>query len=200
MEGKTNFSNVLKRYKEEHGLSYVEFAEDLGIAKSALENYINEIANPRLDTLEIVAKKLGMPVSELLDEKPSKSIKLHPVLEPVQNQLFQVSDFLYDLEHQLAKTKDHLFFPHIHFRDILASERKNTKVYLYIPFEETLHHPELGAYRSCGILVFKGKELLMFAADISTNTKAVISLAERCTKEQLLPIHFYDVIDDFLAD
>ena len=43
MECKTNFSNVLKRYKEEHGLSYVEFAEDLGIAKSALENYINEL-------------------------------------------------------------------------------------------------------------------------------------------------------------
>ena len=39
----------------------------------------------------------------------------------------------------------------------------------------------------------------MSVSDISTEAKKVVRLADLCSKEQLFPIHFYDVIENFLS-
>ncbi len=40
--------------------------------------------------------------------------------------------------------------------------------------------------------------LLQAIGDISTSRQRVDTLAERCTRAQLSPLHFRDVVDDFL--
>lgn len=66
MEISKNLSAVLVKFKEERGLSLTEFAEELGISRSALQEYISGEGVPRLSTIVILAQKLGMEPKELL--------------------------------------------------------------------------------------------------------------------------------------
>lgn len=50
-----------------------------------------------------------------------------------------------------------------------------------------------------GISVYCGEEKLDEALDLSTNRAEVEALAAACTKQKLSPIHFMDVIEDFLV-
>lgn len=202
MNGKARLSETLKKIKEVQRLTYVEFSEDLGIAKSALYGYIQEELSPRLDTLEIIAEKLGMSVSELLNGGTSKGrSKIHPMLQVAYEQLLHLSESLYAWEIHLEADKEFSLLPHVLPQTFCSSQQEESSetTFLYIPFEETFYHPEFGAYHSCGIAVFQGKELLMSVSDISTVEKDVICLANLCSKEQLFPIHFPDVVPDFLA-
>lgn len=65
---KQNIASTLKRMKVERERNMEEFSEELTIAKSTLQSYINEDekANPTIRTLEVVASKLGITVSELI--------------------------------------------------------------------------------------------------------------------------------------
>lgn len=70
----------------------------------------------------------------------------------------------------------------------------------YVAFVENRCTPELGEYRTYGIrLQNENGDLLDEIADISTNAVAVWTLAERCTNGQLSPLHFHDVIEDYLS-
>ena len=61
-----NISDFLKQYKEEHSKSMSALAEDFGIAKSALENYLNGSGNPCADTIDILAEKCGVSAAEMI--------------------------------------------------------------------------------------------------------------------------------------
>lgn len=61
-----NISDFIRRYKEERHLSMSELAEEWGIPKSSLEKYMNGSGNPRADTLELLAKKCDVSVSEII--------------------------------------------------------------------------------------------------------------------------------------
>lgn len=61
-----NISDFLKRYKSEHHMSIAEMSEELGIARSAVENYLNGSGNPRADTLDLLAKKFGVSAAEII--------------------------------------------------------------------------------------------------------------------------------------
>ncbi|MBD5153115.1 MAG: helix-turn-helix transcriptional regulator [Oscillibacter sp.] len=65
-----NISDFLKRYKDEHHLTLSEMADEFGLARSLLENYINGGGNPRADTLEIIAEKCGASVTEIISAQP----------------------------------------------------------------------------------------------------------------------------------
>lgn len=66
-----NLSKRIQQYKLERDLSVSELAEELGIARSVLESYLNGTGNPRADTLEMLSKKSGIPLSELVTGRPS---------------------------------------------------------------------------------------------------------------------------------
>lgn len=65
-----NLSRILRRIKSERGLSYTEFANELGIPKSSLVEYMNGTGNPRSDTLEMLAEKLHVPITEIVSDPP----------------------------------------------------------------------------------------------------------------------------------
>ena len=66
MEISKNMADVLLKIKEERDLSLTEFAEQLGISRSALQEYTSGTGVPRLSTVVILAQKLGMEPADLL--------------------------------------------------------------------------------------------------------------------------------------
>ena len=105
-----NFSAKLKNAKEERGATFVEFAEEMGISKSALQEYLKGNTNPRLDTIKLLAEKLGMPVSELIGgtdgflcvsengERQEIHPSLRPLVEDLERQIRRLSDTLFELD------------------------------------------------------------------------------------------------------
>ena len=70
MDIRENFSENLKEIMKERKMSLDEFADFLGISRSMLQVYLKGEGNPRLDTLEEIAKKLEISVFELLGVPP----------------------------------------------------------------------------------------------------------------------------------
>lgn len=75
-------------------------------------------------------------------------------------------------------------------------------MFLYIPVEEQLTSPYVGAYRSFGIAVFRitaqRRQKLAFISDVSTDEAVTSLIACRCTREQLEPVHLRNVVEDFI--
>jgi len=63
-----NLARILHRVKAERELSYAEFANELGIPKSSLVEYMNGTGNPRADTLELLSEKLNLPITEIISD------------------------------------------------------------------------------------------------------------------------------------
>ncbi len=66
-----NLAKTIQQYKLDRELSISELAEELGVARSILENYLNGTGNPRADTLELLSEKSGIPLAELVSGPPS---------------------------------------------------------------------------------------------------------------------------------
>ena len=67
---KENISAAIYRYQRGRDLSLREVAREFGIPWASLEGYANGRANPRADTLELLAKKLEIPLTELVSGSP----------------------------------------------------------------------------------------------------------------------------------
>lgn len=61
-----NISLILHWYKESNDLTMNELAKELGIAVSSLQGYMDGTANPRMDTVELLAEKTNIPVIEMV--------------------------------------------------------------------------------------------------------------------------------------
>ena len=59
---------------------------------------------------------------------------------------------------------------------------------------------QLGSYTSFGMEAACGEEVIRRQTDISLNREAVESLVSKCNRGELSVVHFYDVIEDFLAE
>lgn len=75
-------------------------------------------------------------------------------------------------------------------------------MYNYNIFVEVLKNEDSGAYTSYGIVVCsmennQRKEVLR-VSDVSTKKERIENLIDLCNKEQLEPVHIYDVIEDCL--
>ena len=82
-------SEIVRRYREEHGLSIRQFAKQCGISHSAIANIENETNSygeayiPQLGTINKVAYGMGIPARELLsmmdgvkiDESPTDDLR-----------------------------------------------------------------------------------------------------------------------------
>ena len=109
-----NIAATLRAAMAEKGRTQAEFSDELGIAHSSLQEYLKDGANPRADTIELLAEKLGMSPARLISgtDMPAEMYKLeaqkkttHPLLEPVigaslrlTRELFLLSDKLNALE------------------------------------------------------------------------------------------------------
>ena len=60
LEIKKNISATLKREMDKRGLNFMEFSTEQGIPRTTLQGYLKGISSPRTDTLEELAKKLGI--------------------------------------------------------------------------------------------------------------------------------------------
>lgn len=63
-----NLARVLQIVKIARGLSYTEFSDELGIPKSSLAGYMKGAGNPRSDTLDMLAEKLGVPITAIVSD------------------------------------------------------------------------------------------------------------------------------------
>ena len=70
MSIKRNMAEFLRRYKEARNLTVAEMADELGIAKSIIIEYLNGAGNPRSDTLEMIAEKCEVSVTEIISAQP----------------------------------------------------------------------------------------------------------------------------------
>lgn len=61
--------NSLLIYKKLYSLSISEFAKLLGISRSALQAYLSGRANPRADTIDQIAHRLGIAPAVLVSEE-----------------------------------------------------------------------------------------------------------------------------------
>lgn len=61
-----NMANTLRLYMEEHNKTLIEYAEDLEIARSSLQQYMKGEGNPSVDTIERIAQKMDMDPVTLL--------------------------------------------------------------------------------------------------------------------------------------
>lgn len=61
-----NIALALRAYKAAHKISVIEFAEELGIAQSSLQGYLKGTANLRVETIELLAEKMDIPVIDMV--------------------------------------------------------------------------------------------------------------------------------------
>lgn len=72
--------------------------------------------------------------------------------------------------------------------------------YQYVPVQETLTSDEIGTYVTYSISVRTVSEEIAFVRDVSPDFEDARDFAEKCTREQLLPEHLDDLIEDFLIE
>ena len=71
MDAKKNMSQRVKAYRKSKYNSIEAFSEDLGIALNTVRKLERAHGNPTMDTMNLVADKLGITVSELLSPPAS---------------------------------------------------------------------------------------------------------------------------------
>lgn len=67
---KKNIANVLRKAKIQSGMSLEEFSMEMELAKSTLQSYMkgDDVCNPTVNTLLLIAKKLHTTVTELVSD------------------------------------------------------------------------------------------------------------------------------------
>ena len=65
-ELKENLRQNVKAIRKYQKKSLEEFSEEIGIARSTLQDVESGHSNPRLDTLEVIAMNLDIPLQQLL--------------------------------------------------------------------------------------------------------------------------------------
>lgn len=65
-----HISEYLNEYKRKNGLSVSALAAELGISCSTLQTYLNGTGNPRADTIEHMAKSIGVDPAALVCSSP----------------------------------------------------------------------------------------------------------------------------------
>lgn len=75
-------------------------------------------------------------------------------------------------------------------------------MYLYLPIKESLRSPYLGRYSSYRIEIVKltdnDTQKVQQVSDVSLDLAVVSHISDLCNKGQLEPIHFGDILEDFL--
>ena len=81
MSIKENLARNLKNYMTENGKKLEPFAEELQIARSSLQKYLNGTGNPNMDTIEQMAEKMKISICALIGEPSEKKETYREVME-----------------------------------------------------------------------------------------------------------------------
>ena len=187
-----NVTATLKLIHIQSKLSLVEFAEALGIGRSSLQEYLSEKRCPKIDTLELIAEKLKLPIDAFVSGKLTLDVwsdtckTLHPLLQPLAaaqlHALVYISDKIYAMEQRLAE----------------KAHENGSYQYTII----NAKNPS-GSRASYGLLVQKwyggSWHAVMAIAPFSEDRAAVFSLTQFCAKLQIPPDRMMEVVEDFLA-
>ncbi len=99
MKIQENIAATIQLLLKEKGLTLVEASDELGISRTALQSYVKADSNPRADTIELIAEKLGISPAELVSGTPEADIpcreKIHPLFEPFIENMVRLSSVLY---------------------------------------------------------------------------------------------------------
>ena len=69
--------NLIRLYRQKHGLTQAELAEAVGIGQTALSRYENDQRRPQRRTLQRIAKTLGVRYDELLPTWTREGVARH---------------------------------------------------------------------------------------------------------------------------
>ena len=186
-----NVVTTLKMIQAQNKLSLEEFAKSMGVGRSSLQEYMAEKRSPRLDTLELMANKLKVPILSFVSGKLSLDIwsdtckTLHPLLQPLAEAqlraLVYLSDKIYALEQRIT-------------------EKEHQNGYQYTLINAKVPSSSRVSY---GLLVQKwyggSWHAVMAIAPFSEDRAAVFTLAQYCAKLQIPPDRMMEVVEDFLA-
>lgn len=67
---KVLLAQKIKNYRKETGLSQIEFAEECGISKDTISLIERARNNSTLDTIQLLAARMGVTVSDLFEHSP----------------------------------------------------------------------------------------------------------------------------------
>lgn len=71
------FSKNLKYYRIKNSLSKKEFAERINVTPMAITDYENGVRQPSMDILKLMAKELGVRVSDFLSIRNENLVFRH---------------------------------------------------------------------------------------------------------------------------
>lgn len=196
----------MKQIMENQHLTVKELAEETYISKSSVQDYLKGRRSMGIDTLELIAHNLHVPIEYLISGKtaaspPKDSLQeilteeiraMHPLLQPVATECLQPFLTLMELSNYIFANDPNA---------AAAQSTRRTAVYRYCLYE--IRDAPRATY-SYGILAKErqGEQWLITAniAPFSQDRGQVAHLAQLCTEQQLDPIHLQDVVSDFLRD
>ena len=185
MEIQKNISATIKR-KLRGYRNQEEFAEELGIGHTTLQNILAGRGNPSADTIELLAKGLKMtpaqlvsgetvPVDRAFDLISGMIDTLHPVMQRSAKLLLE------DL-HQLFRESEELYEQGFYWQYTVISPR---------PFRYALKAAERTG-RGWVVTSVESK-------DFTDDHKIAEAAAELFTRTSLSPIHLEDAIKDYMS-
>lgn len=197
MQIQKNIAATLKHAMEVNQKTKLEFSRELGIPRSTLQTYLKGERSLRSDSIEEVAKALGMSPAQLI-ASPGEGCGtglsgLELVLSKLERLRRQV--------HVLTEMMDELveFARQISDAPEAALEEAED-IYRYFVYETRDLFRGGSSYGiACKERRTDDWATTTVAAAFSCDRAAVARLAGRCTELQLSPVHLPDVICDFQA-
>lgn len=109
-----NIAATLKAAMAERNLTLVEFAEEIGIARTSLQGYLREESNPRADTIELLSQRLNISPSALISgpdaylpaQEELSEDEVHPLLVPLLQQCQCITAEVFRLSTLLSETAE----------------------------------------------------------------------------------------------
>lgn len=203
LEIKENISAALKREMDKRGLNFMEFSRELDIPRTTLQGYLKGTSSPRADTLEDLAKKLGISPAELIagtEDPRSAGVpcldalllelpSLHPLVLPAAQDAISLLQYLFRLSSDLCILDE-----------MMSAAESPDALYRY--FLHEVQSPSQNA-PAFGILMkerfAENWATVAVISPFSNDRAAVLQIIQHCTKLQLSPEHLLDVVQDFLT-
>lgn len=206
MRIRDRIATTMKCMMEENHMTVKELADTMYISKSSVQEYLKGRRSMGIDTLELLAHRLNVPVEYLVSGKTSAppsnySIMellasevqaMHPQIQPMASDLINVFQ-------KMMQSSDSLFITYP--KTASSRSTRHTFAYRYCLYEMRDTFRKTCAY---GILVKErqGEHWMTIAniSPLSHDKRKVEHLANLYTEQKLDPIHLPDVVTDFLRD
>lgn len=107
LEIKENIPATLKREMDKRGLTFMEFSTELGIPRTTLQGYLKGTSSPRADTLEELAKKMGISPATLVAGKEHPDSMGISCLDPILLELLSLHPLVLSITQDVVAPSSH---------------------------------------------------------------------------------------------